>query len=394
MHDSDDESSAPRSRFAGTNSRARIPYIVSIAGMGLLAAIASFMLFRHPIEAVQHQVDVRTSERAFGTHKLNLLLLGYQADEATTDTVLLAHLDVDRRTATLVSIPRDTWVKIPGHGSDKINAAYAYGGTKLAAKVVSSLMNAPVDATIALQPEGAAAIVDAMGGLNLNVDEDMNYDDSAGDLHIHLQHGLQHLTGSQVLGYIRFRHDDSGDFGRVRRQQQVLKAMLDQLSEPQNWVKLPRILALARKNITTPLSTQKLAALLQLYRSVPDNDIRTFTLPARVGWVGDASVVFVDEHWSHLIGALLFGKKDPPQDAVLVANATGNKAFDRAIVAALRGGGWNVPTFLDQPPKKVSRIVGSSPAAQALAVLFNKATRSDGKETVLLLGLDVAPEVQ
>ena len=69
---------------------------------------------------------------------------------------------------------------------------------------------------MALQPEGAAAIVDAMGGLDVNVDETMDYDDNSGDLHIHLTKGEQHLTGGQVAGYIRFRHDAASDFGRVR----------------------------------------------------------------------------------------------------------------------------------------------------------------------------------
>ncbi|MGZ3496064.1 MAG: LCP family protein [Vulcanimicrobiaceae bacterium] len=365
-----------------------------LAAAGLLSLLAGFFAFRQPYNRIAQQINVNTAQRAFGTHKLNLLVLGYQDDEGTTDTVLLAHLDVDRRTATLVSIPRDTWTAIPGHGYDKINAAYAYGGAKLAARVVSSLLNAPVDATIALQPEDAQGIVDAMSGLDVNVDENMDYDDNSGGLHIHLRKGPQHLNGAQVVGYMRFRHDDRGDFGRVHRQQQVVKAMLDQVSEPQNWVKLPHILALARKSVKTTLSNAKLAALLQLYRGVPDDNIRTFTLPARIGWVGDASVVFVDAHWSHLIGALLFGKNDPPQDEVLVANATGDKEFDKAIVAALRGGGWNVPTFIDQPVKKASRVVGDSAAAEALAALFTNATRSGGKQTVLLLGTDVAPVVQ
>jgi len=74
-----------------------------------------------------------------------------------------------------------------------------------------------------------------MGGLNVNVDENMDYDDNYGQLHIHLKKGEQYLTGSQVVGYVRFRHDAASDFGRVRRQQQVLKLIMDQLSEPQNW---------------------------------------------------------------------------------------------------------------------------------------------------------------
>jgi LCP family protein required for cell wall assembly len=363
--------------------------LVTIVGIG--AIVVGFFVVRAPI---QQQVAMQSAQQAFGHSKLNLLILGYQDDEATTDTVMLAHLDVDRRTATLVSIPRDTWVPIPGHGSTKINAAYAYGGAQTSAKVVSALMGGiPIDATIALQPEGAAQIVDAMGGLNVNVDEDMNYDDDNGQLHIHLKAGEQYLTGSQVVGYIRFRHDAASDFGRVRRQQQILKLMMDQLSQPQNWAKLPKLLQFARKDVVTPLTDQQLVALLEIYRNVPDENIRTFTLPSKPGWVGDASVVFVDQRWSKLIGTVLFTRVDPPQDAVLVANATGIDDFDKTVVAALRGGGWNVPTFVTQPARSTSAVIGTSAAARALSKTF-AATLQSGKATTLLIGSDLAPDAE
>ena len=365
---------------------------VALVGITGIAAIAAgFFLFG---DHVRHDVALQTSHHAFGTTKLNLLVLGYQDDEATTDTMILAHLDVDRRTATLVSIPRDSWVAIPNHGHDKINAAYAYGGPKMSARVVSALLGgAPIDAIVALQPEGAAQIVDAMGGLNVDVDETMNYDDDNGDLHIHLRKGEQYLTGSQVAGYLRFRHDAASDFGRMKRQQQVLKLMMDQLSQPQNWAKLPRILRFARKDMKTNLSDQQLLALLEVYRDVPEDNIRAFTLPGKAGWVGDASVVFVDDRWAKLIGKLLFDKTEPPQDQILVANATGNSDFDRTIVGALRGGGWNVQTSIDQPVKSTSVVVGDSPAAQELAQVFSTRLRP-GTNSTLLLGSDLAPDTE
>jgi LCP family protein required for cell wall assembly len=365
--------------------------IAVVAIAGTVSAAAGFLAFRAPI---RQQIVTQTARRSFGQLKLNLLILGYQSDEATTDTVILAHLDVDRRTATLMSIPRDTWVTIPGHGPDKINAAYAYGGAKQTARVVSKLMGGvPIDAIVALQPEGAAQIVDAMGGLDVNVDEDMNYDDNNGDLHIHLNKGEQHLNGSQVAGYVRFRDDPSSDFGRVKRQQQVLKLMIDQLSEPQNWAKLPRIMQLGRKDINTNLSDRQLLALLNIYRNVPDNNIRSFTLPSKAGWVGDASVVFADRRWAKLIGRVLFTKTDPPQDEVLVANATGNAQFDKTIIGALRGAGWNVRTFVDEPRRKTTIVVGVTPAAQALSKMFAATLRS-GSQTTLVIGSDLAPDTE
>ena len=365
---------------------------VHISAVTLVAAISialGFFAFRFARE----QVVTQTARSSFGQLKLNLLVLGFQVEEAATDTIILAHLDAGRHTATLVSIPRDTWVQISGHGFAKINAAYAYGGPRMSARVVANLMGGvPIDAIVALQPEGAAALVDAMGGLDVNVDEDMDYDDSSQNLHIHLKKGEQHLTGSQVVAYVRFRHDPASDFGRVKRQQQVLKLMLNRLSEPQNWTKLPKILALARKEVNTTLNNRQLVSLLTIYRNVPDDNVRSFTLPSRAGWAGDASVVFADQRWAKLLGTLLFGRNDPPQDEVLVANATGNAAFDRTIIGALRGAGWNVPTFVEEKAKRRSIVIGASPAAAALAKTFATALRP-GTKTALVIGVDLAPNL-
>jgi LCP family protein required for cell wall assembly len=363
--------------------------VAAVAAAAIVSIAVAVIAVRGPI---RQQIVTQTAKHSFGKLKLNLLILGYQADEATTDTIILAHLDVGRRTVTLVSIPRDTWVPVPRQGPMKINAAYAFGGAHMTARVVSRLLGgAPVDAIVALQPEGAAAIVNAMGGLDVNVDEDMNYDDDNGDLHIHLQKREQHLNGSQVAGYVRFRHDPASDFGRVKRQQAVLKLLIDRLSEPQNWTKLPNIMQLARKDINTTLNNQQLVSLLTIYRNVPDENIRSFTLPSKAGWVGDASVVFADQRWAKLIGAVLFGKGDPPQDEVLVANATGNAAFDRTLIGALRGAGWNVPTFVDEKTKPASVVIGATPAAASLAHVFATTIRP-GSKTALVIGADLAPD--
>jgi LCP family protein required for cell wall assembly len=357
--------------------------VCGIAGAGL-----ALVTLRNP---VQQAMTMHNAEEAFRSRRINVLLLGYQSDEGNSDSIILAHLDIGRRTATLVSIPRDTWVAIPGHGHQKINAAIGFGGPATSAKVVSALVGTPIDATIALQPEGAKQLVDAMGGMNVNVEEDMDYDDNHGNLHIHLKKGEHYLTGGQVLEYIRFRHDPESDWGRVRRQQAVIKGLIAEMSEPQNWAKLPRLLALARGDMQTGLNDAQLAALIAIYRGVPADNVRTFTMPGRATFVGDASVVIVDERWARIFGRILFSKSDPPQEAVLVANATGLGTWDKTVVAALRGGGWDVGTFVDEPVRPVTTIYGSGPAAVALAKIFGVA-RKAAKSTTVVIGSDLAPQ--
>ncbi len=364
--------------------------ILILSASGIAALAAGLFILQQPI---QQQIAVQSANKAFHSRRINLLVLGYQNDEGNSDTVLLAHLDIDQRTATLVSIPRDTWVSIPGHGHGKINEAMGDGGPELSSRVVSTLLGrVPIDGTLAVQPQDAKQLVDAMGGLNINVERDMDYDDNNGNLHIHLKKGEQYLTGGQVVEYVRFRHDAEADWGRVRRQQQVLRALCDQMGRPEHWIKVPKLLALARKDLKTTLNDQQLATLLEIYRNVPQNDIRSFTLPGRASWVGDASVVLVDPMWASLIGKLTFSKEPPPQDPIEVANATGTVNWNQTVVSALRGGGWNVQTFVDQPAKQRSALSGNNASMKVLQSVFVAADRRGGTQNVLTLGADLAPQ--
>ncbi len=359
-----------------------------IARFGVRSALAPVATVATAVVRAKAGNDVAA---AFGKHRLNVLVLGNQADEGTSDTIILAHLDLDRHTATLVSIPRDAWVDVPKHGSMKVNSVIGVGGAKLAARVVSAMTGAAIDATLVVSPEGAKQLVDAMGGVNVDVEKDMDYDDNYGNLHIHLKKGEQFLSGGQVLGYMRFRHDEEGDFGRMRRQQQVVRVIAHEMAQPSQWTKLPHLIALARTDVRTQLTDKQLEALVETYRSVGADDLRTLTLPARFGWVGDASVVFVDPRWARFVGEILCSPKEPPQDVVLVANATGLTDVDKVIVGALRGGGWNVATFVDQPAVFTSEVGGSSPTADRLRHVFSIVNRRAGSATVLKLGTDLRP---
>jgi LCP family protein required for cell wall assembly len=371
-------------------------FVSAVVALVMAIAVGGWFLAARPTPAtltteISNGLAQRDVAANFHSRRLNILVVGEQDDEETTDTIVLAHLDLDRRTGTLMSIPRDTWVDVPPHGHMKLNSAYAFGGSAATARVVAALTGVPIDATIAIDPQSAKQIVDALGGINLDVERDMDYDDNYGNLHIHLKHGEQFLTGGRVLEYMRFRHDAESDFGRMRRQQHVMREIIRELGEPQNWPKVPRLVALAHADVKTSLNDAQLEALVELYRGVPPDNVRTLTLPGRADFVGDASVVIVDERWAHIIGTLLFAKSDPPQDVVLVSNATGSPALTAMVVGALRGGGWNVATFIDEPAKDHSEVIGTSAAAAALAKTFALTARRVGTTTVLRLGIDAVP---
>jgi LCP family protein required for cell wall assembly len=170
-----------------------------------------------------------------------------------TDTIILARLDFRKRDLRMISIPRDTYVQVTterGKYWDRINAAYARGDEAGFLNTVKDLTGFYPDYLLLLNYQGFKDIVDLVGGVEVDVDKDMNYDDYAGNLHIHLKKGIQTLNGEDALGFVRFRHDAEGDFMRIRRQQQFLKTFLHELYSAKGVMKLDSIIARILSNVT------------------------------------------------------------------------------------------------------------------------------------------------
>jgi len=150
-----------------------------------------------------------------------------------TDSIMLVHLPAGGGEPTLVSLPRDSYVPIPGHGSNKINASYSFGGPKLLIDTIEQVSGLRVDGYVEIGFGGFASVVDSLGGVTMCLKKPMN-DKKAG---INLKAGCQDLDGKNALGYVRARYSDPlGDFGRVQRQRQFLGALLAKASSPVNVV--------------------------------------------------------------------------------------------------------------------------------------------------------------
>jgi LCP family protein required for cell wall assembly len=146
-----------------------------------------------------------------------------------TDTIMLVHVSDSGGKPVLVSIPRDSYVPIPGYGSNKINAAYSFGGAKLLTQTVEQVTGLHVDGYLEIGFGGFSDIVDSLGGVHICVARDMN-DEKA---HINLKKGCQVLDGKNALGYVRARYSDPlGDLGRANRQRQFLGAIMKQAATP------------------------------------------------------------------------------------------------------------------------------------------------------------------
>jgi LCP family protein required for cell wall assembly len=225
--------------------KGRIALIVLLV---LLVAWIGFMVWV-PMQAwgAVNKVDnIPDGERPTDTSGYNYLLVGSDSREGLTkeqrkkyatgnaagnrtDTIMLVHVPESGGKPVMVSLPRDSYVPIPGHGSNKINAAYSIGGPKLLTDTVEQVTGIHIDGYIEIGLGGFASVVDSVGGVDLCVPRDMK-DKKAG---IDLKKGCQTLDGGNALGYVRSRYEDPlGDIGRAARQRQFLGALMKKAATP------------------------------------------------------------------------------------------------------------------------------------------------------------------
>ncbi|WP_347272296.1 LCP family protein [Pseudanabaena sp. FACHB-1998] len=205
-----------------------------------------------------------------------------EAFNGRSDSMLLVRFDPSDRSVNILSIPRDTQVPIPNYGVTKINAANVYGGAELAKTTVSEKLNGvEIDRYVRLDTSGLSALVDAVGGVEVNVPKRMKYVDKTQKLNINLYPGLQTLNGEQAEGFARFRYDEEGDIGRIKRQQVVLKALKAKLAHPSSILHLPDLINVMQKHVDSNLSFDEIMAIVTFSLSLKPEQIQSTSLKGR-----------------------------------------------------------------------------------------------------------------
>lgn len=348
----------------------------------------------------------------FGKPNLRVLVMGLDENwtdsdvaytaTSRTDTLIGVNVDLVNKQVSALSIPRDLWVYIPKDGYGKINEAYSDGGPqRTEATVVKNLGVPNFDYYVVLRLDATKNLINSIGGLDVNVEKDMDYDDTWGHLHIHLRKGMQHLNGDQVVGYIRFRHDPEGDFGRMRRQQQVVQILARRFRDPSIAMHLPALLAVVKDNIRTDMPFGKLYDLALGMRGVSQQAVHGSVLPVEIGWTNGESVLFATSDAGKTVRQYLvlgYGTQfDPSNVHVRIENGSGTPGAASAMADFLRQRGFdvvdtgNAPTFnhpttmIETPDQKVAGEV-----AKALPV--KDATISvapvSGVDVVIVVGRD------
>ncbi len=212
------------------------------------------------------------------------LLCGTDDGNGGTDTIMVAAYDVKNQKMNVMSIPRDTMVNV-SWSTKKINSSYNAGGISRLAQEAGNLIGFPLDFYIKVDLKGFVQLIDALGGVEFEVPYNMNYDDPAQHLSIHVKKGMQHLNGADAVGVVRWRKNNdgtgysSGDIGRIQTQQAFLKAVGKKCLNFGNITKVKEFAEIFSKYVETNLSLGNLIWLGQQGLGVDIDNIHFFTMP-------------------------------------------------------------------------------------------------------------------
>lgn len=228
----------------------------------------------------------------------NILLLGSDSrgeETARTDTIMVAQYHPEKGTYKLMSIMRDAYVDIPGHGKNRINTAFANGGPELLRETIKENFDIDIKYYAIVDFEGFVQLIDEAFPEGVEIDVEKKMEKKIG---VTLEPGLQKLDGEHLLGYVRFRNDAVGDFGRVERQQKAIKQIGDQLTSIGTIPKLPKLLGVVTPFINTNMNTADIMYIGKDFLSKENRNIDTLRIPVDGAWndatIHGASVLSID----------------------------------------------------------------------------------------------------
>ena len=244
---------------------------------------AGLRVYNEFADMYQGYTDRRTARTGSTDPKFegytNILILGIDDSERPeADTILILSFSNDTGKSRIIGIPRDTWITSRSH-SGKIGSLYSWGGANILVREVSKLLGIPIHQYIIIDMATFADLIDILGGLDIYVEENMDYDDEFSGLSIHIPQGYQHLSGEEVQKYLRYKGEKLGDVGRVQRQQKFIKALYAKVLQLDTIPKLPAIADIFRNRMETSAEIFDSAHLANVLRKMSSDPPTTFMLP-------------------------------------------------------------------------------------------------------------------
>ena len=281
----------------------------------------------------------------------NILLLGMDAgtigakeehNRHRSDTIIVVSLDKKNKDVKILSIPRDTRIKIGGYGIQKINAATAFGGPDLAVKTVKDFLGVPIHNYVAVKLSSFRNIVDVLGGVEIDIKERMKYTDPVGNIYIDLHPGQQLLDGDKAEQFVRYREYPDADVGRVKAQQQFMEALIDKALRPATILKLPKIIDVVQENVETDIQPLEFASLANFGRQIKQDDIKMYIIPGEGKYISGTSYFLpFQNQMNEMIDEIFF---DDGNIKVAVLNGNGAKGVASKVATELESQGFKVVT--------------------------------------------------
>lgn len=267
--------------------------IFEVKILGIVAAVCAFayLLFSY-FNPEKGMDNLAPGDRL--ALKKNIIVLGVderaeEHDVGRSDTLFVVMFDTNKKAASLLSVPRDTRVRIKGHGWDKINHAYAYGGRELTQKTTEELLGIKINNYVMVDFKGFVGLVDAIGGVDINVEKNMYYYDEWDGFKIDLKKGMQHMDGKTAIQYVRYR-DEEGDIGRIRRQQHFMMAVYDRITSANMLLHIPGLAKQLTNMVKTDLPLTDMVDLGRvLHAMVKSKGLAMATVPGTPEYIDGIS---------------------------------------------------------------------------------------------------------
>lgn len=287
--------------------------VILSAGLALGYKIAA-----NPLDKANKKVDsnkiaeakenLKATSPFTGDDPLHILLFGIdktatsdmteEGNPTRSDVIMLLTIDPVSKRAQLLSLPRDTYVDIEGHkGKTKLGHAYAYGGEELAEKTVERFLDVSVDYYATVDYNAVRRLVDAVGGIEVDIPFDYTYEDTyvVPHLYINFKKGKQKLNGDDAVRYLRIRKIyENQDLDRIQTQQGFLMKLFDKLKSPRMIFKIPELIDLVMDNVETNLSYGQIAYLAKMGLDFDKDSIQMDTLVGENKRIGKLEYYVVD----------------------------------------------------------------------------------------------------
>lgn len=248
-----------------------------------------------------------------GKEAVNFLITGVDIGNAEsgadnsaqrTDTIMVVSYDQSAKTIKVTSVPRDTKIKINGKNA-KINSAVPVGGAKYLADSIQTMLGININYYMQVDYAAFRSIIDAIGGVDVNIENKMDYDDAAQNLHIHFDKGVQHLNGQKAEEFFRWRKNNDGtgfaegDIGRIKAQHSFIEAVVEKLKAKKTIFKLPMILKAIAKNTKTNMTASEMIKYGSAALKVNKSNISMNTIKGTSMYIGGISYFVYDSSGSN-----------------------------------------------------------------------------------------------